>query len=145
MQGWRVDFDYINTLDLDLLAGRDFDPTISTDSSAIIINESALKEMQLSPEEALGKRIFNGIGEESTNAYTVVGVIKNFHFESMRQVIRPLSLQLAPSNNRLIVKLKSGNFENAISQIQQLWDVQSPGIGLDYQFMDDSFNEAYQN
>lgn len=145
MQGWRVDFDYINTLDLDLLAGRDFDPTISTDSSAIIINESALKEMQLSPEEALGKRIFNGIGEESTNAYTVVGVIKNFHFESMRQVIRPLSLQLAPSNNRLIVKLKSGNFENAISQIQQLWDVQSPGIGLDYQFMDDSFNEVYQN
>lgn len=145
MQGWRVDFDYINTLDLDLLAGRDFDPTISTDSSAIIINESALKEMQLSPEEVLGKRIFNGIGEESTNAYTVVGVIKNFHFESMRQVIRPLSLQLAPSNDRLIVKLKSGNFESAIAQIQQLWDVQSPGIGLDYQFMDDSFNEVYQN
>ena len=145
MQGWRVDFDYINTLDLDLLAGRDFDPRISTDSSAIIINESALKVMQLSPEQALGKRIFNGIGEESTNEYTVIGVIKNFHFESMRQVIRPLSLQLAPSNDRLIVKLNSGNFENAISQIQELWDAQSPGIGLDYQFMDDSFNEVYQN
>ena len=145
MQGWRVDYDYINTLNLDLLAGRDFDPTISTDSSAIIINESALKVMQLSPEQALGKHIFNGIGEESTNEYTVVGVIKNFHFESMRQVIRPLSLQLAPSNDRLIVKLRSGNFENAIAQIQELWDVKSPGIGFDYQFMDDSFNEVYQN
>ncbi len=145
MQGWRVDFDYINTLDLQMVAGRDFDPSITTDSTAIIVNESAIKVMQLSPEQALGKRIFNGIGEGSTNHFTIVGIVKNFHFESMRNEIRPLSLMIDNSNDRMAVKLSAGNFENAIAQIQQIWDSRAPGIALDYRFMDDSFNEVYQN
>ena len=145
MQGWRVDFDYINTLDLQMVAGRDFDPSITTDSTAIIVNESAIKVMQLSPEQALGKRIFNGIGEGSTNHFTIVGIVRNFHFESMRNEIRPLSLMIDTSNDRMAVKLSAGNFESAIAQIQQIWDSRATGIALDYRFMDDSFNEVYQN
>jgi len=144
MQSWRVDFDYVNTLGLQLIAGRDFDPSITTDSTAIIINESALKVLQLSPDEALGKRIFNGI-EEGDAPYTVVGVVKNFHFESMRNEIRPLSLSVGNSTGRLAVQLKAGSFENAIAQIETLWNTIAPGIALDYRFMDDSFNQVYQN
>lgn len=144
MQTWRVDFDYINTLGLSMVAGRDFDPSISTDSTAIIVNESALKVMQLAPEQALGKRIFIGV-DENSNPLTIVGVVKNFHFETMRNEIRPLSLQIANSTGLMAVKLKAGDFENAIAQIQNIWGAASPGIALDYRFMDDSFNEVYQN
>ncbi|MDC6366936.1 MULTISPECIES: ABC transporter permease [Flavobacteriaceae] len=145
MQGWRVDFDYMNTLDLNLVSGRPFDPNITTDSTAIIINESALDVIGLDPESVLGKRIFNGIGEEDQSIFTVIGVVKDFHFESMRHEVRPLSLQIGRSSGNLIVKLKSGNFRNSIAQIQQLWDARSPTLPFDYQFMDDSFNEVYQN
>lgn len=145
MQGWRVDFDYINSLGLTILAGRDFDSNIATDSTAIIINESALRVMQLTPEEALGKRVFNGIGEDTTTHYKIIGVVKDFHFESMRNEIRPLSLLIDSSLSLLIVKLQHGDFENTIAQIENLWNQRSPGLSFDYRFMDESFNEVYQN
>lgn len=145
MQGWLVDFDYMETLDLTLLSGRTFDPNIITDSTAIIVNESALKVTGLNQEEVLGKRIFNGIGEEDISEFTVIGVVKNFHFETMRNEVRPLSLQIGRSTGNLIVKLKSGNFKNTISQIQELWNARSPSLAFNYQFMDESFNEVYEN
>lgn len=145
MQGWPVDFDYMNTLDLKLIAGRDFDSSITTDSTAMIINESAIEVMGFSPEEALGKRISRGVDENNLNFFTVIGVVKNFHFESMRHVVRPLSLQVGNSNNNLIVKLKQGDFQNTIAQINTLWDTHSAGLAFDYRFMDDSFNDVYQN
>lgn len=145
MQEWRVDFDYMETLDLTLLSGRTFDPNITTDSTAVIINESALKVTRLDQEAVLGKRIFNGIGEDDIYELTVIGVVKNFHFETMRHEVRPLSLQMGRSTGNLIVKLKSGNFKNTISQIQQLWDTRSPSLPFDYQFMDESFNKVYEN
>ncbi|KQC30675.1 ABC transporter permease [Flagellimonas eckloniae] len=145
MQGWQVDFDYMETLDLTLLSGRTFDSNITTDSTAVIINESALKVTGLDQKAVLGKRIFNGIGEDDISEFTVIGVVKNFHFETMRHEVRPLSLQIGRSTGNLIVKLKSGNFTNTISQIQQLWDTRSPSLPFDYQFMDESFNEVYEN
>ena len=145
MQGWRVDFDYINTLDLQMVAGRAFDPTITTDSTAIIINESALAVTGLDAQSILGKRIFNGIGEDGTTVFTVIGVVKNFHFESMRNNVKPLSLQIGRSNGNLVVKLKSGDFSTALKQLQELWDARSPSLAFDYQFMDASFNQVYEN
>lgn len=145
MQGWRVDFDYMNTLGLQMVSGRAFDPTIATDSTAMILNESAVEVLGLSPIEALGKRISLGVFDDDTSYFTVVGVVKDFHFESMRQVVRPLSLQIGQSNANLIVKLRPGEFESTIARINQLWDTYSPGVAFDYRFMDESFNEVYQN
>ncbi|MEM8998673.1 MAG: ABC transporter permease [Bacteroidota bacterium] len=145
MQGWPVDFDYMNTLGLKLITGRGFDPNITTDSTAMIVNEAAVAVMGFTPEEVLGKRISRGVDENNLNFFTVIGVVKDFHFESMRHVVRPLSLQIANSDANLIVKLKPGTFRNTIAQINALWNSYSPGIAFDYRFMDDSFNEVYQN
>ena len=145
MQGWRVDFDYISTLNLNLISGRAFNPNSTTDSTAIVINESALKVTGLDAESILGKRIFNGLGEENLTEFTVIGVVKNFHFESMRNEVRPLSLQIGRSTDNLIVKLEPGNFSSAISQIEKAWDSRSPGLPFDYRFMDESFNSVYEN
>ena len=145
MQGWRVDFDYINTLGLKMVSGRPFDPNIATDSMAIIINEAALDVLQLNTQEVLGKRLAYGFDENLENYFTVIGVVQNFHYESMRNEIRPLSLQIENNTGHLVVKLKAGNFETAISQIQDIWNANTPGLAFDYRFMDDSFNDIYQN
>lgn len=145
MQGWRIDFDYMNTLDLNLISGRSFDSKITTDSTAIIINESALAVIGLDSESIIGKRIFHGAEQDESSIFTVIGVVKNFHFESMRNEVRPLSLQIGRSSGNLVVKLKSGDFSSSIAQIQQLWDARSPSLPFDYQFMDDSFNRVYEN
>ncbi|MEM1257242.1 MAG: ABC transporter permease, partial [Bacteroidota bacterium] len=145
MQGWPVDYDYINTLGLTLLTGREFDKNITTDSTAIMVNEAAASVMGFTPEEVLGKRISRGVNENDLSFFTVIGVVKDFHFESMRNVVRPLSLQIGNSNANMIVKLRQGAFQNTIEQIHEIWNTLSPGVAFDYRFMDDSFNEVYQN
>ena len=145
MQIWRVDFDYINTMKFNLISGRDFDSSIVTDSTATIINESALKVMGLTAEEVLGKRFTSTLPTDQPDFVTVVGVVKNFHFETMRDQVRPLSLRIANDPYRLVARLKSGNFEESIAQIKGIWDSMTPGLPFDYYFMDDAFNDVYQN
>ena len=145
MQGWPVDFDYIETLGLEMVSGRAFDPNITIDSTAIIFNETAVQVMGLDPETALGKRISRGVDEENLSFFTIIGVVKNFHFETMRNVVRPLSLRIGRSEATMVVKLHAGDFQQTLGQIDGLWSEFATGLAFDYRFMDDSFNEVYRN
>jgi putative ABC transport system permease protein len=147
---WKVDYDYISTLNMEILSGRDFDNQISTDSSAIILNESAVAMLGVKPEEALGRRLTNDFklklkDDEKINYYTVIGVVKNFHFESFRNNIDATSLSLGSNSNKMIVKLESGNFSNSIASIEKIWKNRAPGQPFNYYFMDDSFNTTYES
>ncbi|TMU55200.1 ABC transporter permease [Flagellimonas algicola] len=144
MENWRVDHDYVSTLDLEIVAGRDFDPRIATDSSASIVNESALKVLGIVPDEAIGTRISTDLGSENPSFTTIVGVVKDFHFESLRQPIEALSLTIGTFSNALVVKLNTENLSQSISSIEQLWNQVAPGQPFDYYFLDDSFNNTYQ-
>src|SRR5690606_4627532 len=83
MQNWIVDYDYVKTLDLKIIAGRNFDKNFVTDSLAMIINEAAVKIMGITPEEAIGKRMKSDFKNEAAQFSTIVGVVKDFHFESL--------------------------------------------------------------
>jgi putative ABC transport system permease protein len=142
MQNWGVDYDYINTLDLRLVAGRDFDRQFPTDSSAIILNESALKVLGLGPQQALGIRILDNFNPEGGNTQlTVIGVVRDFHFESLRKDIGALSLTLGRSPGAMAVKLSTAELQNTLSAIQTVWDRILPGQPFNYYFMEESFNE----
>ena len=91
MQDWRVDYDYISTYDMELIAGRDLSKEFRTDVDGMIINESAVAILGVSPEEALGKRMTKDLGAKDPKYYTVIGVVKNFHFESLRENIGALN------------------------------------------------------
>ncbi|WP_304235912.1 ABC transporter permease [Jiulongibacter sediminis] len=146
MQNWRVDHDYVKTLDLEIVAGRDFDRQFSTDSSAILVNESALSILGIQPDEAIGKRVTNVAATGIERDYfTIVGVVRNFHFESFKDKIGPLALNITPGHrNKMTVKLKAGDFSSTISQIKAEWNNVAPGQPFNHYFLDDSFNNTYQ-
>jgi len=145
MQTWRVDYNYVSTLDLEIIAGRDFDKQFSTDSIGIIINESAVAILGVSPQEAIGKKLSSGIGNEITTFQTVIGVVKNFHFESLRENIGALSLSIGNFSNAMAIKMEGGNFSNTIRNIENIWKTMAPGQPFNYYFLDDSFNTTYES
>ncbi|WP_394748157.1 ABC transporter permease [Spongiimicrobium salis] len=144
MQRWAIDHDYISTMNMELIAGRDFNREFSADSTAIILNESALKVMGVSPQEAIGMRITDGLNEDTPTFFTIIGIVKNFHFESLREDIGALSMLIDRSPESLAIKLEAGNFPEAIAQIESLWEEMAPGQLFDYYFMEESFNNTYQ-
>ena len=145
MQRWGVDFDYVSTMDFEIIAGRNFDRDFKSDSTSIIVNESAVSVIGISPEEAIGKRYTPGIGSENPEYFTIIGVVKDFHFSPFRAEIESLSLHLSDRAYALAVKLESGNFSNAIAGIEGIWNQIAPGQPFDYYFMEDSFNDTYQS
>lgn len=145
MQSWDVDYDYAATMGFKFVAGRNFDKNFGNDSTAIIVNETAVKVMKLSPEEALGKRYTNDLRSEQPAYFTIIGVVKDFHFSSLREEIDALSLHLGNDAGSLAVKITAGDFKTAISSIEGIWDTVAPGQPFDYYFMEDSFNTTYQS
>ncbi len=144
MQQWGADFDYLSTLDLELIAGRDFDKNFSTDSTAIIVNEAAVAILGVTPEEALGKRVTSDFNEEDPVYLTIIGVVKDFHFKSLRDNIEALSIGIGNYSNALTLKLNSNNFSQTIEQLEQIWNSVAPGQPFSYYFLEESFNESYK-
>lgn len=145
MQRWGVDFDYVSTMDFEIIAGRDFNRDFKNDSTSIIVNESAVEVIGVSPREAIGLRYTPDFSAESPEYFTIIGVVKDFHFSPFRAEIESLSLHLSDRAYALAVKLESGNFSNAIAGIEGIWNQIAPGQPFDYYFMEDSFNDTYQS
>ncbi|HET8737151.1 MAG TPA: ABC transporter permease [Pricia sp.] len=143
-QTWAVDHDYLKTLGMELIAGRDFDRRFVTDSTAVIINEAMLPILGVGPEEALGMRLTEAIELEKPGFFTVIGVVKNFHYESLRENIGALSLFLDSSTGSMAVKLKAGDFSNTLASIEGIWNKIAPGQPFSYRFMDESFSTTYE-
>tara|TARA_R110000796_G_scaffold96719_1_gene202754 strand:+ start:136298 stop:138976 length:2679 start_codon:yes stop_codon:yes gene_type:complete len=143
---WDIDYDYLSTLGLELVAGRDFNREFATDSSAMILNESTAVLLGLSPEEVIGMRFTNDFhreDKENMRYFTVIGVVKNFHFETLRNSIDALSLTLGGKPKKMLVKLNAGDFSKGISELETVWEKFAPGQPFSYYFMDDSFNNTY--
>lgn len=99
--------------------------------------------MGLTPQDAIGKHI----AEDATSkekAFTVIGVVKDFHYASLKEDIRALNLQLGNSPNKMAIKLKAGDFSGTLAQIESRWDKAAPGQPFNYYFMDESFNSTYE-
>jgi putative ABC transport system permease protein len=144
MQIWNVDMDYIPTLDMVLVAGRDFNKEFAADSTAMILNESAVKILGKTPEEVVGMRFSRDLGQESPQFFSVIGIIKDFHYESLRKDIGALSLAVGSSNGSMAVKLEPGAYTNSIAAIEKIWKDLAPGQPFSYRFMDDAFNTTYE-
>jgi putative ABC transport system permease protein len=144
MQTWEVDEDYLNTLSLELITGRDFNSESAADSTAVIINESTLATLGLSAEEALRVRITKEVDRENPEFYHVIGVIKDFHYESLRENIGALGLFMNRSTGSMAIKLKTDDFASVIASIESIWIKRAPGQPFNYRFMDDSFETSYK-
>jgi len=139
---YEVDENYLNTLGIQLKEGRNFSPAFGTDSNAVILNETAVAALGLKGK-AIGSTIFrtNKGGKET---YTVVGVVKDFHFRSLHDRINPLLMVLVPDGGSLIVKLKSGDAASLLTVLQKRFAAYGAEDPLDYSFLDERFNAEYR-
>ena len=143
MQSWRIDYDYINTLGMQVIKGRNFSRDFPTDSDAVIINETTAKILEY--DDPVGKKIYSSIDNKgNTMALTVIGVVKNFNFESLHQNVGPLSFRLGSGDGLGIFKVHTSNIQELIAQIKNKWKAVAPSLPFSYRFLNESFSEMYR-
>ena len=125
-----------------MLEGRDFSRDFGTDSSAIILNEAAVK--QLGYENPLGKKIYTFIKNDKIISYDIIGVAKDFHFESMHQEIGPLGFILKRSTGLCSFKISPAYIPDIIKTAESKWKTLASGMPFSFRFMDESFNDVYK-
>jgi putative ABC transport system permease protein len=137
-----VDFDYIPQYKIKMLAGRAFSKDFGTDTTeAMVLNEAAVKLFGYSsPQQIIGKK-FSQWGRSGT----VIGVMKDFHFRSLQEVIKPLSMRIEPGNCNLIsVNVIAKNLPATISAIESKWKALIPNRPFSYYFLDEFFDKQYR-
>lgn len=135
-QIWQVDPGYLPTLGIRLVAGRNFSPILGGDSQAVIINQSLANNLQL--QDAVGKAITVG-----GKPFNVIGVIADFNFESLRDHIGPLCMQLGNGSSVVSVKINTDNMKRSIDDISATWKQVSPSQPFRYSFLDERFALMY--
>jgi putative ABC transport system permease protein len=143
-----VDEDYINTLGLSLVAGRNFSKDNQSDESAYIINETAVKELGLeTSQQALGKTLSwpTWRNPDSLKTGPIIGVVKDFHFKSLHVRVEPAVLHIYPqAYSKVAVKLRGDKIEAELASIKDLWNKFSPDYPIEYSFLDESFQKMYK-
>ena len=137
----QVGFDFIETLSIEMVAGRSFSKDFPTDSSAYIINEAAVKKFGWT--EAVGKSIIEP-DPEGASVGEVIGVMKDFHFESLHEVIKPAILRLTSGPRFVVAKINSNDISGTIADIEQKWSEFAPNQPFEYTFLDKDFDLLYE-
>jgi putative ABC transport system permease protein len=136
-QFWQVDADYLKTMSLRLKEGRNFSTQLASDSQAVIINETMAKKLGLK----------NPIGEHITNGanWQVIGIVEDFHFESLRDSIGPIAMALGNSPSIVSVKVKTANMASLLQQVNNVWKEVAPYQPIRYTFLDESYEKMYED
>jgi len=144
MQTNWVDYDYLSTYDMKIVSGRSFNESFTTDKQACIVNESAIKNFSITD---FSKTRFMAPGDSGKIEYLpIIGVVKNFNFESLRNPIQPYLLRFKTDHilwGYLTVRLTGKNVAGAISGIEEKWKEFIPNSPLQYYFIDADFEHMY--
>jgi putative ABC transport system permease protein len=146
MQEWKVDPDYVATLGMALRQGRNFDPGRAADAKAVLINESAAK--RLGYANPVGKIIHNG-DNSAVGKLQIIGVVKDFHFESLHREVGPVLLHqdtaLGRSWEAVSFRLTPGDVPGTLAALEKQWRQTAPGLPFEYAFLDASFDALYRS
>lgn len=136
-QKWYVDEDFIGTMGMKLVAGRNFMQEMASDSQSIIINEAMAKEFGF--KNPVGERIM------TWEVFTVIGVVEDFNFESMKGEIGPLAFVRGGWGSIAAVKVKTEDMAGMITQVASVWDRVMPHQPIRYTFLDESYARMYDD
>jgi putative ABC transport system permease protein len=143
MQVWRVDYNYIPTLGMEMLSGRNFSQQYGSDSSGLIINETTAK--LLGAGDAVGKKVYSSDGPgQPPIAYTVIGVVKNFNFESLRKNVGPLCMRLGAGSYSSAFRIAATDVSGFVKNVESKFKAMAPGMPFSYSFLDESFDNMYR-
>ena len=140
---YHVDEQYIPTMGMQMASGRNFSKDFTTDSFALIINESAARALGWKDMSAIGKIIIRQNSDRGKDVpFHVIGVVKDFNFKSLHETISPLLMNLQPEGG-LIFKIKTTDVPGLLATMKKKWDTYNTGEPFTYSFMDDLFNKTY--
>ena len=132
-----VDFGFIEMMGIDIKEGRSFSQDFAADSEKIIFNEAAIKAMGLNDPIGQTVKYFDGNKE-------IIGIAKNFHFESFHEELKPLLLVLMPGGlNKIMVKIEAGGEQEVVAELASFYESYNPGFIFDPRFLDDNYQQLY--
>ena len=136
------DNDLVKTMDLKLLAGRFFSSEFPSDStSSVILNETAVRQFGWTPEEAIGKQVMRA--QFDSTFRSVVGVVKDYHYTSLKQKIEPLIISHIGSGGHLLLKVSGSDIPRTVAAIEDTWDRFATGFPLEFVFLDEVIGRLY--
>ncbi len=134
-----VDYDFLATYDIKLLAGRDFLREVKgDDTTAYIINETAMKDFGWTPEQAVGKKI-NGVYRGK-----IIGVIKDFNYLSLHAKVEPILLAMTRDVGRMSIRVDENDLPATVARVEKKWRELIPNLPFDYSFLDVDFDRQYK-
>jgi len=135
-----TDCDFTKTYQVELVEGRFFEEGNQANARSVVLNESAVKRLNI--EDPIGKKVYQG-KKTDDEAFTIIGVMKNFHCESLHQEISSLII-FSGSGENLTVRISGGDLQENLKVIKQTWDKFANGQKLDYVFFDEDFGRLYK-
>lgn len=137
-QAWVVDEDYLETLGIKLVEGRNFSIDKISDDESIVINQTMAKKLNL--DNPIGKKI-----SRYGRLYEVIGVVEDFNFNSLKQEVQPLCFFRGVSPSIISLKVDTGDMASLLKEVENKWNEFSPNMSFRYAFMNDSFAKMYDN
>ncbi|QEC79833.1 ABC transporter permease [Mucilaginibacter ginsenosidivorax] len=138
---WPVDEDYISTMGIKMIDGRNFNKQMATDTAAIIVNEAFVK--MYGQKQPLDKTVYRDT--YGVQPYHIVGVMKDFNFNSLHDKINPVVLYYSEDRGAISLRVKTANIMGLMSQIESKWKELSPNQRFSYSFMDEDFDATYSS
>lgn len=147
LQNWWVDYDYLKTLGMEMKEGRFFSRDFGSDSTAMILNEAAVKKFGF--EQPIGQRIVKYVNNEltETSTFTVIGVVKDFHFQSLRSNIDALCMYLNDNATGMMsIRFDpSTGTSGVVEKVRKNWESVAGDQPMDFTFLDDRFRDMYHS
>ena len=146
MQVWDISYEYIPVMEMEMVKGRNFSKEFGTDSNATILNETAAR--LLGWDNPVGKKLYTFYQDRMGSRLIdreVIGVVKNFHFNSMKENIGPLCFRLADNSWTTAFKVNTADIRGLVTTIEGKWKTMAPGKPFSYQFMDEAFDNMYRD
>lgn len=143
-KSYFIDEDYLPTLGISIAQGRNFSKALASDNSAVLLNESAVKAYGF--RQPIGQQIsITGDGNESSKKmFTVIGVVKDFHFESMHHRIAPLVMFYGGDNSQMALRINTDDIPYLLDKIERLWKAETDNPFV-YSFLSERFNTIYKS
>ena len=144
MQNWYVDEDYVPAMRMEVLKGRNFSAQMATDSSGVLLNEAAARLLPF--QDPIGKTVYyvDDFQAKKTKPYRVLGILKDFNFNSLREQVSPMALFFHEERGKFAVRFQTEAVSSVLAQIEATWKKMAPGQPFSYSFMDEDFNRIYQ-
>jgi putative ABC transport system permease protein len=147
MNWYESDDDFVTTLRMEVKEGRNFYDLPGADKHKALINERAAALLGIG-DYAIGQKIIKNKGAEDEAELEVIGILKDFNFESLRQEIKPLVIEYMDDyflRDYITVRLNPGDFDAAIALLQTTWKEFEPRVPMNYTFLDEDFQAIYQS